>query len=79
MMLVLLGVLCSIRHPPKSARFATLRGHATKIIENRLNQSTNPSPLIRAGPAQNVCAWSAHGRRHGGLIPEGKPVAGFTR
>ena len=75
MMLALLGALSSIKHPPKSARFVTLRGDATKVLENRLNQSANPSPLIRAGPAQNVCAWSAHGRRHGarGLIPEGKP------
>ena len=71
MMLVLLGC-CPVLG---SARFVTLWGDATKILENRLNQSANPSPLIRAGPAQNVCAWSAHGRRHGahGLIPEGKP------
>ena len=61
MMLVLLGVLSSIRHHLKSARFVTLRGDATKMLENRLNQSANPSPLIRAGPAQNVCSWSAHG------------------
>ena len=41
--------------PPKNARFWTrfwaLRGDATKILGNRLNQSANPSPLIREGPA----------------------------
>ena len=38
-------------HPPKSARFVTLWGDATKVLENRLSQSANPSPLIREGPA----------------------------
>ena len=57
------GGVVQYKAPPKNARFWALRGGATKILENRLNQSTNPSPLIREGPAQNVCAWSEHGRR----------------
>ena len=65
----MLGVWSSIRHPQKNARSWTPRGDGTKI------ESATPSPLIRAGPAQNVCSCSTHGRRHGadGLIPEGKP------
>ena len=57
----MLGVLSSIRAPPKSARFVTLRGDATKILENRLNRSANPSPLSRLGAAQKFCSCSAHG------------------
>ena len=34
---------------------------AGRCYKNRLNQSANPSPLIREGPAQNVPAWSEHG------------------
>ena len=34
---------------------------AGRCYKNRLNQSANPSPLIREGPVQNVCACSDHG------------------
>ena len=75
MMLAMLGVLSSIRHPIKILVFGLVFGRCGDMLQKSLEQSVNPSPLIRAGPAQNVCSWSAHGRRHGahGLIPEGKP------
>ena len=46
----MLGVLSSIRHPKNSLVFG-LRGEMLQKSSNRLNQSANPSPLIRAGPA----------------------------
>ena len=62
-------------HPPKNTLFLTPRGDAQKAAKNCLNKSGNPSPLIRAGPAQKYSAWSAVGRRHraAGPIPEGRP------
>ena len=50
-------------HPPKNTRFLTPRGDAQKAAKNRLNKSGNPSPLIRAGPAQKYSARSPHGRQ----------------
>ena len=65
MMLAMLGVLSSTKHPQKNTcfwtRFWTPHGDATKVLKNRLNQSTNPSPLLRAGPAQKR------------MLTEGKP------
>ena len=63
---------CPVLGTPQKYAFF---GAAGRCYKHRLNQSANPSHLIRAGPAQNVCSCSAHGRRHGacGLIPEGKP------
>ena len=52
-------------HPPKNTRFLTPRGDAQKAAKTRLNKSGNPSPIIRAGPAQKYSARSAHVRGTG--------------
>ena len=57
----MLGVLSSIRHPQKNSFLDSFLDAAGRCYKNRLNQSANPSPLIREGPAQNVPAWSEHG------------------
>ena len=44
-------------------RCADMLQNSSEFLANRLSQSANPSPLIRVGPVQNVCAWSEHGRR----------------
>ena len=51
MMLAMLGVLSSIRHPPKILVFGLVFGCCGEMLQKRLNQSANPSPLIREGPA----------------------------
>ena len=83
--LAMLGVLSSIRHPPKSARCVTLRGDATKMRESRLN----PFAPNKGGPSAKrtlmVRAWSAHGRWQGadglacGPITSGGRIDTLTR
>ena len=51
MMLAVLGVLSSIRHPQKYSFLDSFLDAARRCYKNRLNQSANPSPLIREGPA----------------------------
>ena len=73
MMLAMLGVLSSFRHPPKILVFSRC-GEMLQKSPKPIRESFAP---YKGGPAQNVCACSAHGRRHGArsLIPEGKPAA----
>ena len=63
----MLGVLSSIRHPLKMLVFGGC-GEMLQKSPKPIRESFAP---YKEGPAQNVPAWSAHGRRRGarGLIP----------
>ena len=79
MMLAMLGVLSSIRHPPKILVFGLVFGCCGEMLQKSPKRIRKSFAPYKGGPSikrmRMFCAWSAHGRRHGarGLIPEGKP------
>ena len=79
MMLAMLGVLSSIRHPPKTLVFGLVFGCCGEMLQISLKPIRKSFAPYKGGPSikrmRMFWSWSAHGRRHGarGLIPEGKP------
>ena len=79
MMLAMLGVLSSIRHPPKILVLGLVFGCCGEMLQKSPKPIRKSFAPYKGGPSikrmRMFCAWSAHGRRHGarGLIPEGKP------
>ena len=75
----MLGVLSSIRHPPKILVFRLVFGCCGEMLQKSPKPIRKSFAPYKGGPSPKrtrmVGAWSSHGRRHGarGLIPEGKP------